>query len=636
MNINLETAKDTLCKNILIYGYCKYENKGCVFSHNRAVKEPTPAAPAPSLQPQSNAALATASKMAVLHAAQKSGVAPSESKRKFNLNTPSFQPSVLGLTNKFSTLSPRVKEIPIFVPLAPTSAGSNSAPNSVDAPVVEDEPKKFNALTPLFLPFQGNGILDSANGSSVSLTGDVNPYLPTSVPLASASLDMYFSQPQAANYPLQYHLYAPAPPPRMTIPRPPYATNVHDMFIPNDLREQLQKKNEATLQTIPRSNLPDHINVYHSLVPIDKTYEPTSSVWGVGSAVYKVFSNADGNAYVMRKLDLRAEITNDTPLRNIKRWKKVRSSVVAAVQDCFTSTAFGSSALFVVYDYYPNSSTLLELHRKGGLAVEPVTEEIVWSYMVQLTNALVSVHELGLAVGSCLDLTKIIVTGKNRVRLSGVGIEEIIAFLEEHSAPSPQEDAQKLGAVLLELCTYTLPPTLRGHEPAKLVEYLKSSLTVRFSEELTNALKELASGSVTDMAQFAQQYLTKRMLRTLDDAYDAGDYAEAQLQNEIENARLFRLLSKLNFVIDRPEMMADMGETGNKYVIKLFRDYVFFQTDETGAPSVDLAHVLTCLNKLDAGIEEKIMLVSRDEKSCIIVSYKEVKELVDLTFRALR
>jgi hypothetical protein len=34
MNINLDSAKDTLCKNILIYGYCKYENKGCVFSHS--------------------------------------------------------------------------------------------------------------------------------------------------------------------------------------------------------------------------------------------------------------------------------------------------------------------------------------------------------------------------------------------------------------------------------------------------------------------------------------------------------------------------------------------------------------------------------------------------------------------------
>lgn len=46
MNINLDTAKETLCKNILIYGYCKFENKGCAFSHNRQQK------PAPQPQQQ--------------------------------------------------------------------------------------------------------------------------------------------------------------------------------------------------------------------------------------------------------------------------------------------------------------------------------------------------------------------------------------------------------------------------------------------------------------------------------------------------------------------------------------------------------------------------------------------------------
>lgn len=39
---------------------------------------------------------------------------------------------------------------------------------------------------------------------------------------------------------------------------------------------------------------------------------------------------------------------------------------------------------------------------------------------------------------------------------------------------------------------------------------------------------------------------------------------------------------------------------------------------------VDLSHILTNLNKLDVGSEEKIMLTSRDEQSCLIVSYREV------------
>jgi PAB-dependent poly(A)-specific ribonuclease subunit 3 len=30
-----------------------------------------------------------------------------------------------------------------------------------------------------------------------------------------------------------------------------YQRNVHDLFIPNDLREELQKKSAATLQTLP-------------------------------------------------------------------------------------------------------------------------------------------------------------------------------------------------------------------------------------------------------------------------------------------------------------------------------------------------------------------------------------------------
>jgi PAB-dependent poly(A)-specific ribonuclease subunit 3 len=40
------------------------------------------------------------------------------------------------------------------------------------------------------------------------------------------------------------------------------------------------------------------------------------------------------------------------------------------------------------------------------------------------------------------------------------------------------------------------------------------------------------------------------------------------------------------------------SETGDRYIIKLFRDYVFHQVDESGNPVVNLSHVLTCLNKV--------------------------------------
>lgn len=80
---------------------------------------------------------------------------------------------------------------------------------------------------------------------------------------------------------------------------------------------------------------------------------------------------------------------------------------------------------------------------------------------------------------------------------------------------------------------------------------------------------------------------------------------------------------------------ARWAETGDRYIIKLFRDYVFHQIDEHGRPLIDLSHVLTCLNKLDAGVDEQLALVSRDEQSCLIVSYREVKNCLETSFREL-
>lgn len=40
------------------------------------------------------------------------------------------------------------------------------------------------------------------------------------------------------------------------------------------------------------------------------------------------------------------------------------------------------------------------------------------------------------------------------------------------------------------------------------------------------------------------------------------------------------------------------SETGDRYMLKLFRDYLFHQVDETGAPWIDMAHIVQCLNKV--------------------------------------
>lgn len=51
------------------------------------------------------------------------------------------------------------------------------------------------------------------------------------------------------------------------------------------------------------------------------------------------------------------------------------------------------------------------------------------------------------------------------------------------------------------------------------------------------------------------------------------------------------------------------SETGDRYMLKLFRDYLFHTVTEDGLPWLDHAHIVQCLNKLDAGTMERVSLL---------------------------
>jgi PAB-dependent poly(A)-specific ribonuclease subunit 3 len=62
---------------------------------------------------------------------------------------------------------------------------------------------------------------------------------------------------------------------------------------------------------------------------------------------------------------------------------------------------------------------------------------------------------------------------------------------------------------------------------------------------------------------------------------------------------------------------------------------VFHQADGAGNPVMDLGHVITALNKLDAADEEKIVLASRDGKTLLVVTYADVARCLDNAFLEL-
>ena len=50
------------------------------------------------------------------------------------------------------------------------------------------------------------------------------------------------------------------------------------------------------------------------------------------------------------------------------------------------------------------------------------------------------------------------------------------------------------------------------------------------------------------------------------------------------------------------------SETGDRYLIKLFRDHLFHQVTETGEPWLDMSHIISSLNKVKKNFKNSKIL----------------------------
>lgn len=368
--------------------------------------------------------------------------------------------------------------------------------------------------------------------------------------------------------------------------------------------------------------------------------------------MYKAQSSKDGNFYGLRRLEGKQpgsiaissltvvgfRLTNEKAIRSVQAWKRVCSGSVVTVHDAFTSRSFQDSSLIFVTDYHPLSKTLAEQHlgvgnRFQGRHNTHIPEQVLWGYITQIANALKAIHTHGLAA-RVLEPSKILLTGKNRIRLNGCAVLDVVQFDSQRSVADHQrQDLVNFGQLIVTLGANS--PSVM-HNPTKAMEHF----TRAYSPQLKNSVFWLLNGLQKDQERSIDIFITgisTQLMSTFDSALHLEDQLTSDLSRELENARLVRLMTKLNFINERPEYEHDRqwSENGERYFLKIFRDYVFHQVDAQGEPVVDLGHVLSCLNKLDAGTEEKITLVSRDEQSCFIVSYKEIKKALESSFQAL-
>lgn len=334
-------------------------------------------------------------------------------------------------------------------------------------------------------------------------------------------------------------------------------------------------------------------------------------------------------------------LTNEKAILSVmKEWKKIKNANIVTVHEAFTTREFGDSSLIFAYDYHPLSKTLHEQHLQPAhgnryRAANAVPENVLWGYICQIANALKAIHANKLAA-RCIEPSKIIISETNRIRLAACAILDVVQFESNTRSVQElqQEDLVKFGMIILSLATGA-PPAHLTNIPAAV-----ESLGTKYSANLREAVQWLIAPPVAGETKSIDNFIggiASHMTTFFDLALQDNDEKQFNLAREVENGRVARIVMKLATIVERGDVGGAQGwsETGDRYQLKLFRDYIFHRVDADGKPNLAIGHMLNCLNKLDAGVDEIVVLTSRDNETTFVLTYRELRQMLDRAFNEL-
>ncbi|KFD51512.1 hypothetical protein M513_07562 [Trichuris suis] len=452
-------------------------------------------------------------------------------------------------------------------------------------------------------------------------------------------------------------------------------------WVNNDLRADLVKRllvSQYSNYGCDLQGLPERVDDYFGLCALEHCgkypmIEPIGYFGWVTSA-YKAVCRRDGLVYCLRRIHA-CRLINSKALTAVDVWRKsVSNPYVVRLKEAFTTKAFGDHSVVLVYDFHPSAETLRSRHLNEEAIDESLStvssanqsripEAILWQYIIAISSALRAIHSAGLYART-VDASKILVVGKSRLLINCCGMFDVLSYEQAETSAGmtlhyQQEDLCNFGRLIMTLaCRSAKLP--QPNNLAASFDYISQ----HYSSDLKNVILCLMQTCTTRSVMDIMPIVGARFYACLEAAQTRMDQLENEIMKEMENGRLFRLLCKLCTVNERPRLGMDMkwaetgdryllklfrdyvfhqenenckpwidwAETGDRYLLKLFRDYVFHQENENCKPWIDMAHIVQCLNKLDAGLEEKIMLMSRDQQNVLIVSYQDLHRCLDQAF----
>lgn len=387
-------------------------------------------------------------------------------------------------------------------------------------------------------------------------------------------VEAVYLDPQSAAY------YTPPPPPRAQLDYHHYnqqQQQQQSFFLPPKLHLHLTNQLEATEYSPaqPDASTPDRVGPYNGLVRLDKAQAglEQQTINNYNSRLYKAWNQAGVCVCLRRIVGFRVQ--QESTITLVDKWTRVSHPGLVQFHEAFTTKEFGDHSIVFVYDYHPLATTLYDAHLSPLASLPPnpwsshqpaaiayrsrahpahqqpsngpgLIERVLWSYIVQLASVIKAVHHSGLAVRN-LDPSRVIVTSKNRLRLAGSGILDVIAWDNAGPAIHQQDDLLALGKLIIALGCGS---TSSVHNLPKSVDHISRA----YSAELKNVVLYLLSKpgprkSIDEVLALAGP----RVLDELNSSLVAEDVLERELLREVENGRLVRLLTKFGFINERPE-----------------------------------------------------------------------------------
>eukprot|EP01121_Diplochlamys_sp_Union-15-3_P011723 TRINITY_DN3426_c0_g1_i4.p1 TRINITY_DN3426_c0_g1~~TRINITY_DN3426_c0_g1_i4.p1 ORF type:complete len:431 (+),score=43.25 TRINITY_DN3426_c0_g1_i4:61-1293(+) len=319
-------------------------------------------------------------------------------------------------------------------------------------------------------------------------------------------------------------------------------------FMKESLRAELHKHTTLSLQgTNPddpiSKTLPAFIHTYHSIWPLEPNKDTVSKVFNLPTTVYKTINGCDGLPCILRKINNFNLNTNT--VQTIEKWKQFRHPGVVSFKEAFLSKQFENvNCLFFVYDYYPGAETLEQKYLDNE-DNRLLPEDVLWTFIVQLCAALKAIHAQGLICQMILP-SKIIETGKNRIKINCVGIND--ALNPDIPNHNPHEDLLHLGKLIIALAC-------KSKNAVNNLSVSLERIGRTYSAHLKDLILALLGKNMTSPPTIDDiwKMLGSRLQVHIDCLFGYTDLLEAELSKELENGRLFRLLAKLGFINERPE-----------------------------------------------------------------------------------